>query len=333
MQAVLNSYSLATVANVENLAFSGVGAFIGTGNALAVTGGSGNDTLDGGSAGNDILVGLLGDDTYLVDHTGVTIRENINEGNDTVETTLNSYSLASFVNVENLNFVGAGAFFGAGNALANTITGGLGNDVLDGGSAGTDVLVGSRGDDTYIVSHLGMTIAETLNEGTDTVQTTLGSYSLAGLTNVENLTFAGSGFTALNGVGNASDNVLTGGRGNDTLSGLGGIYTLIGGNGNDTAVFSGQAFNYAFSHDAVDNLMIADERSGAPDGADTVIGVENAQFGAHSFRLIVPASDFDGANTLNGTGGSDILLGFGGNDPLFASNGTDLMVGGAERLR
>ncbi|MDT4838956.1 RTX calcium-binding nonapeptide repeat (4 copies) [compost metagenome] len=53
-------------ANVENLVFSGVGAFTGTGNGLAnaITGGAGNDTLNGG-AGNDTLTGGLGNDIFV----------------------------------------------------------------------------------------------------------------------------------------------------------------------------------------------------------------------------------------------------------------------------
>ena len=51
-------------ANVENLTFTGTGAFTGTGNAAnnVITGGASNDTLDGG-AGNDTLNGGGGDDT------------------------------------------------------------------------------------------------------------------------------------------------------------------------------------------------------------------------------------------------------------------------------
>ena len=44
---------------------------------------------------------------------------------------MNSYTLGT--NVENLSFIGAGDFAGAGNRLANVITGGAGNDTLTGG--------------------------------------------------------------------------------------------------------------------------------------------------------------------------------------------------------
>ena len=59
--------------------------------------------------------------------------------------------------------------------------------------------------------------------------------------NVENLTLTGTG--AINGTGNALDNVLTGncgnniltgGAGNDTLDGKAGTDTMVGGTGDDT---------------------------------------------------------------------------------------------------
>jgi Ca2+-binding RTX toxin-like protein len=61
----VTAYSLG--ANVENLAFAGVGNFAGNGNALsnAITGGAGNDTLNG-AAGNDPLNGGgAGNDVFV----------------------------------------------------------------------------------------------------------------------------------------------------------------------------------------------------------------------------------------------------------------------------
>jgi Ca2+-binding RTX toxin-like protein len=61
--------------NVENLSFTGVGDFTGTGNgdANTITGGGGNDTLSGGGgadtliggAGNDNMNGGTGNDTFM----------------------------------------------------------------------------------------------------------------------------------------------------------------------------------------------------------------------------------------------------------------------------
>ena len=101
----------------------------------------------------------------------------------------------------------------------------MGNDTLD-GKAGGDTLTGGAGDDTYVVDAATDVVVELTGEGTDTVNSAV-TLSLAG--NVENLTL--TGFSAINGTGNAADNtltgnnaanVLTGGLGNDVLDGKGG---------------------------------------------------------------------------------------------------------------
>ncbi|MGI4950914.1 MAG: beta strand repeat-containing protein, partial [Janthinobacterium lividum] len=149
VQTALASYALG--ANLENLAYTGTGAFIGTGNGLAnvITGLGGADTLDGGvnaagSAG-DTLAGGAGDDTYLIRNANDVINESANNGTDTAIVFVNAYTLAN--NVENMTFAGTGSFTGTGNGLANILTGGAGNDTLNGGG-GNDTLVGGAGADT-----------------------------------------------------------------------------------------------------------------------------------------------------------------------------------------
>ena len=106
---------------------------------------AGNDRLDGG-AGADIMAGGVGDDSYVVDDPGDTIIENLNEGTDTIQSSV-SYTLSA--NVENLILTGMAAINGTGNALANTLTGNDGANTLDGGP-GNDALVGGAGSDTYV---------------------------------------------------------------------------------------------------------------------------------------------------------------------------------------
>jgi Ca2+-binding RTX toxin-like protein len=139
--------------------------------------------------------------------------------------------------VENLNLAGVSAINGTGNTLANTITGNSADNVLDGGT-GTDTLIGGAGNDTYILNVATDIVTENANEGTDTVKTGV-TYTLAA--NVENLTLTGT--SAVNGTGNALNNVLsgnsaintlTGAAGNDTLDGGAGADRLVGGTGNDT---------------------------------------------------------------------------------------------------
>ena len=99
-------------------------------------GDAGNDTLDGG-LGADSMTGGAGDDTYIVDDFGDVVIEGVNGGTDVVRTSLSSYDLTD--NVEELVFTGNGSFIGTGNAIANTITGGSGNDYLF-GMGGNDQL-------------------------------------------------------------------------------------------------------------------------------------------------------------------------------------------------
>jgi serralysin len=175
-------------------------------------------------------------------------------------TSLNSLALgtaasgSSGANVEKLTFIGAGSFAGTGNELANTITGGSGNDTLSGqagndslaggagddvlnGGAGDDVMAGSAGNDVYFVDSTtddvdelaGDVVVEGADAGTDEVKTALASYALGA--NIENLTFTGT--AAFVGTGNALVNRITGGAGADSLDGGLGADTLVGGAGND----------------------------------------------------------------------------------------------------
>jgi Ca2+-binding RTX toxin-like protein len=70
VKTTLSKYSLAKLANVENLTYTGKAASTLTGNTTAntLTGGAGNDTLNG-AAGNDILYGGSGADKFVFDTT------------------------------------------------------------------------------------------------------------------------------------------------------------------------------------------------------------------------------------------------------------------------
>jgi len=232
---VKSSVTFTLPANVENLTLIGTTNINATGNTLSniLIGNSGNNTLSGG-AGADKLIGGLGNDTYVVDNTNDVVTEALNEGTDTVQSSI-TYTLGS--NLENLTLTGTSAINGTGNTLSNVLTGNSGANILTGyagddtlnGGAGADKLIGGLGNDTYVVDNTNDVVTEALNEGTDTVQSSI-TYTLG--SNLENLTLTGT--SAINGTGNTLNNVLTGNSGANVLSGGSGEDTLSGGAGNDT---------------------------------------------------------------------------------------------------
>ena len=143
---VKSEVSFTLGANLEKLTLLGSADIDATGNTLNNTllGNAGANILDGG-AGNDAMTGGKGDDTYIVDAAGDTVIEAAGGGIDTVESSV-TFSLASRVNVENLELTGVGKINGTGNALANVITGNDADNTLM-GAAGNDTLVGGKGAD------------------------------------------------------------------------------------------------------------------------------------------------------------------------------------------
>ncbi|PTQ91428.1 VCBS domain-containing protein, partial [Agitococcus lubricus] len=179
---------------------------------------AGNDTLNGGS-GVDVLEGGLGNDVYTVDNIADQVLEQISQGTDTIQASVN-YTLMGYV--ENLALLGTNSINGTGNSLNNVLTGNSGNNILN-GAKGSDTLLGGLGNDTYMVDSIGDVVTELAEQGIDTVQATI-SYTLVG--QVENLELLGVANLKGTGndlnnqlLGNAGNNVLTAGLGADTLNG------------------------------------------------------------------------------------------------------------------
>ena len=337
IDSVTSSVNFTLGNNVENLTLTD-GAVQGTGNALdnvlfgnaaanRLTGGAGNDVLDG-QAGADTLIGGLGNDRYVVDNLGDTVVEDQAAGTDSVTSSVD-FTLGA--NVENLTLTGQ-ALLGTGNALANTLignslanrlSGGDGNDLLDGG-AGADTMTGGTGNDRYTVDNLGdqvietSTLANEIDSVTSSVNFTLGN-------NVENLTLTDG---AVQGTGNALDNVLfgnaaanrlTGGAGDDSLDGDAGADTLIGGDGNDTYV--------------VDNTAEVVTEAANPDGGiDQVFSTVSLTLAANVENLTLRGTAKLNAtgnaldNALLGNAAANVLTGGGGNDTLTGGAGNDVFV-------
>ena len=125
---------------------SGNDALVGEDGRDTLIGGRGDDLLIAGF-GPDWMIGGQGNDIYSVDDDGDRVLEHERGGTDEVSAWLPSYRLGR--NIETLSFAGEGDFDGTGNARANTISGGDGNDGLDGRS-GDDVVRGWNGNDTLV---------------------------------------------------------------------------------------------------------------------------------------------------------------------------------------
>jgi Ca2+-binding RTX toxin-like protein len=318
---------------------------VGNASANVLAGGAGNDIFDG-AGGADTLIGGAGNDTYLVNDSTVVIQEAAAEGTDLVKASAD-YTLSD--NIENLTMVGFEAINGYGNAGSNVMTGNMaanllygdaGNDTFD-GAGGADTLIGGLGNDLYLVNDAAVLIQEGLNEGVDTVKSTV-DYTLAA--NVDNLTLMG--VANLNGAGNDGNNTITGntgnntlmgGAGNDVLSGGGGIDLLFGGAGNDTYTVN-------------DSLVSITEY--ANEGVDTVKSAINYTLGDHLENLTLTGTaangfgnalnniltgntldnlleGYGGDDTLQGNAANDVLQGGEGNDSVKDSGGNNLLTGGA----
>jgi Ca2+-binding RTX toxin-like protein len=154
-----------------------------------------------------------------------------------------------------------------GNSGNNTLTGTSGNDYFD-GHGGSDTFKGGKGNDVYVVDSAGDKVIEAAGQGTDTVHASV-SHTLA--TNVEYLMLQGTG--AINGTGNASNNLLVGNSGNNTLAGGAGNDRLYGGAGNDT-LDGGTGNDRLFGQDGNDTLLggTGDDRLDGGIGRDVLRG-------------------------------------------------------------
>ncbi|MET4331876.1 serralysin, partial [Bradyrhizobium sp. i1.15.2] len=176
---------------------------------------------------------------------------------------------------------------------------GVGQPADNGGAGGSanrvyETIWDGGGVDTYDLSNYTTNLSINLNPGTSSVFSSVqlaylgnGHYASGNVYNsylynndarsyIDNA-IGGSGNDTI--IGNAIANTLNGGAGNDTITGGGGNDTIIGGAGTDTAVYSGNRANYSILYNGTtQTFTIADQRTGSPDGTDTLTGVENFQF-------------------------------------------------------
>jgi Ca2+-binding RTX toxin-like protein len=342
----------------------------GKSNSDRLFGNAGNDTLIGedgddlidGGIGDDLMLGGIGDDIYYVDSSGDILTESPNQGSDLANSSV-SYTLGE--NLENLFLTGDNAVDGRGNSLINIITGNSvknilsgeagddslfgqgGDDFLDGG-AGADYLVGGLGNDTYYIDNLNDTVLELIQEGIDTVNSSI-TYTLD--LNLENLNLIGTESIDGSGnqqnnvlIGNVSSNILNGDIGEDTIYGNNGNDTLFGGEGNDVLIggldsdiLNGGSGTDTASYSTALSSVIAnlsnpqtntDEAQG-----DTYISIENL-IGSQFSDILTGDTQanylwgLDGKDNLDGLQGADTMVGGLGNDTYNLENIGDITIEG-----
>ncbi len=328
-------------------------------------------------AGTDSLRirGTTGADVFTFGASGLAINNDTNRDIDVTNVESFNVSLSSGTD----SFTAAGGAGGAGAAFASAVTvyGGDANDVIVGsaqddtiyggegadtitGGLGNDMLFGDAGNDTFVegaatsgddafdggadsdtVSYATRTNAITVTVGDD--QTDDGeSGEVDDVQSTVEVVTGGLGDDTLTGDGGA--NTLNGGAGADTLVGGAGNDTLNGDAGDDTfdeedASSGGDTFNGGAGTDVVDysartsDLVVTMDGVAANDGesmeADNVKSdVENLIGGAGDDTITGNAS----ANVLTGFDGDDTMDGGAGNDTFdeeAADSGADVFTGGA----
>jgi Ca2+-binding RTX toxin-like protein len=260
-----------------------------------VSGGVGDDVLAGGT-GRDLLRGGSGADTYrfgpssgtdVISESGaataetdtilfeagiapadVSIVRQLDDlvfivGQSSTQLTVKGYftsSATSDYKIERVQFSDGGMVWNADEIESRVVSGAI------------NAMVGTAGDDTFVVDNSRDTVSEASSQGTDTVVSSVG-FTLPA--NVENLTLVGALNASLNG--NGLDNVLTGNTGNNVFNGRDRVWwgdsyapsvgygadTMIGGAGDDTYWVTGNSLQAAASNDTVIEL--------AGEGYDTVV--------------------------------------------------------------
>jgi Ca2+-binding RTX toxin-like protein len=325
VDTVQSSVTITLHASIDNLVLTGAAAINGTGNGLwnvmtgnaaanTLDGGIGNDVLNGG-LGADTMIGGAGHDTYHVDNVGDQVTDT-GGGNDHVHSSI-TYTLGS--TIEYLTLTGSAAINGTGNALNNLIYGNAAANVIDGG-LGADFMVGGNGNDTYYVENGSDQITEHLNQGTDTVMSSV-HHALRG--NIENLTLIGT--NAVSATGNELANVITGNSAANAIRGGLGADTLNGGGGNDSFVYRATSESTSASKDQISgfnagdkiDLSVIDAISATTANNDVFTFIGSNAFGnvAGQLRTTFANGSWTIEADVNGDGLADLMIG------LTTSNG------------
>ncbi|MGZ8285657.1 MAG: M10 family metallopeptidase C-terminal domain-containing protein [Allosphingosinicella sp.] len=371
-------HSLTTGGGQDNITTANVNRAdritLGAGNDI-VTLWSGFDVVNGGTAeaaatdsGFDTLILNYGEATNGVYSTG-PIQTNA----------AGAFGQMSDGAVRSVTFAGIDRFLiatgsgndniatGGGNDEVRTAGGddildtGGGGDLLDGGT-GADTMRGGGGNDLYFVDDVGDIVFENAGEGTDEVRTGLATYVLAA--NFDNL--AATSDVNHDFRGNAGNNIIAGGAGNDLLRLYdGGNDTVLAGAGADNIFFIGTltAADIVNGGAGVDALVLQGNYAGGltltanitqienisilgggntnfgdpgTNLYDYVLTTNNANFAAGVQARINGAALLEGEDfTFNGSAEADasfVVYGGKGKDTLTGGFGNDIFIYAEDRF-
>ena len=187
-----------------------------------------------------------------------------------------------------------------GNKNANSIAAGVGNDTLSGGT-GKDTLSGGEGNESAMKA------------------VTYTNKSSAKVTLASDVTVgdASARTKAIKIAGNARDNFLVGGKGNDSLSGGNEVDTLFGGKGNDTLYGGAGADTFIYASGEGKDVISGFDNSDMLQITGTFSGTYNKSKKEIYFKVDSTAS----AITLKGF----TATGFNVNDTVYKISGTKLV--------
>jgi Ca2+-binding RTX toxin-like protein len=266
-------------------------------------------------AGGDVLDVRLpeGDNTVIAGTLGADL-----DGDAAPDLTWSATELLALTGntgADDLELGGDGAALGDPVGIPARLSGGDGDDTLRGGAAG-DTFNGGAGEDVVTYDDRTSGISASLdgqaNDGLPAEGDRIG-------TDVEDLT-GGAGNDTL--TGDLRDNVIDGGPGGDVISGGRGADTLTGNAGNDVVA----------GGDGDDTL----DESAPANGADTLTGGDGSDTVDYSGRTAAVTITFDGKADNGEAGEADSVAGDiegasggAGNDTIAGTAADDTIDGGA----
>ena len=292
--------------------FEGFEAAIGSNFADQLIGALGNDNLDGGD-GNDFLSGSIGND--VLRGSGGNDVLSGDAGSDTIDGGAGVDTASYASNISGVNVTLGGLVFDGssndtltsienlvGSAQDDNLRGDAGDNMIDGGTDGADMLDGSFGFDTVTYASAVRAInIDLLGQTGD---------DLALLDRIRNFEAA---------IGTSFDDRILGSNGADTIDGgAGGADVLDGRLGIDTV-------SYVNSSTGV-YISLVEQLSFDGLAQDQVVGFESARGSAFADVLLGNSL----GNFLAGGAGNDLFYGGLGADSFDGGAGSDSIFGGGE---